>query len=208
MRERRYRFLIAALAATLLAIFPLAGLKAQEATPAEPVEKVDAALLEAMKRADELGFQGRYELLAPVLEEAFDFSYMAQISVGQHWQKLTQVQRQEFVEVFSELSIATFASRFDGYSGESFRVGETREGPRGAKLVVNRLVKSNGESVPINFLLREADERWRIVDILLDAKYSELATKRSEYTSVVDSQGFDKLLKLIDSKVAELRSRG
>lgn len=199
-----------ALAALLAVLAGSAWLQPAVATaePDEPVRTVDSALLEAMKRAEELGFEGRYALLEPVVQETFDLPYMAEIAVGRHWQKLDEAQRQALVDSFSDLSVATFAARFDGYSGETFELGQTRDGPRGSKLVANRLVKSDGEAVPINFLLREVEGRWRIVDILLDAKFSELATKRSEYTSVVSSQGFERLLELLDSKVAELRAQG
>lgn len=199
-----------ALAALLAVLAGSAWLQPAVATaePDEPVRTVDSALLEAMKRAEELGFEGRYALLEPVVQETFDLPYMAEIAVGRHWQKLDEAQRQALVASFSDLSVATFAARFDGYSGETFELGQTRDGPRGSKLVANRLVKSDGEAVPINFLLREVEGRWRIVDILLDAKFSELATKRSEYTSVVSSQGFERLLELLDSKVAELRAQG
>lgn len=199
-----------ALAALLAVLAGSAWLQPAVATaePDEPVRTVDSALLEAMKRAEELGFEGRYALLEPVVQETFDLPYMAEIAVGRHWQKLDEAQRQALVDSFSDLSVATFAARFDGYSGETFELGQTRDGPRGSKLVANRLVKSDGKAVPINFLLREVEGRWRIVDILLDAKFSELATKRSEYTSVVSSQGFERLLELLDSKVAELRAQG
>lgn len=199
-----------ALAALLAVLAGSAWLQPAVATaePDEPVRTVDSALLEAMKRAEELGFEGRYALLEPVVQETFDLPYMAEIAVGRHWQKLDEAQRQALVASFSDLSVATFAARFDGYSGETFELGQTRDGPRGSKLVANRLVKSDGKAVPINFLLREVEGRWRIVDILLDAKFSELATKRSEYTSVVSSQGFERLLELLDSKVAELRAQG
>lgn len=205
------RTLFAALAVGCLAVAPLAAPLAAEAAPAapvEPVKKVDSALLEAMKQAEQLGFEGRYELLEPVLEQTFDFPYMAEIALGRHWRELDQEQKDALIDTFRRMSVATFASRFDGYSGETFEVGQVRDGPRGSKLVSNRLVKSDGEAVPINFLLREVEGEWRIVDILLNAKFSELATKRSEYTSVVDSQGVERLLELLNQKVAELSREG
>lgn len=205
------RTLFAALAAGCLAAAPLASPLAAEAAPSpavEPVKAVDKALLESMKQAEELGFEGRYALLEPVLEETFDFAYMAEVAVGRHWQEFDQEQKRKLIDTFRRMSVATFASRFDGYSGETFEVGATRDGPRGSKLVANRLVRTDGEAVPINFLLREAEGEWRIVDILLDAKFSELATKRSEYTSVVERQGVDRLIELLDRKVAELGRQG
>ena len=50
--------------------------RAEAAAPASPpvqvVEKLHAALLGVMKDAEELGYQGRYDRLAPVLKETYD----------------------------------------------------------------------------------------------------------------------------------------
>jgi phospholipid transport system substrate-binding protein len=172
-------------------------------TPRGVAEELDAALLKAMRNAKALGYEGRYQLLAPVLEATFDFSYMARVSVGRYWRKMDEAQRARLIEAFGKLSIATFAARFDGYGGETFKVLGQEDQPRGVILVVNHLVKSDGEAVPINYLMRKQKERWRIVDVFLEAKYSELAIKRSEYTSVYKRDGFSGLIAIMESKIAD-----
>ncbi len=72
----------------------------------------------------------------------------------------------------------------------------------------NRLIKNNGEAVAINYLLKTAEGRWRVVDVFLDAKYSELAMKRSEYGSVIKNAGFDELIRRLDEKIAKLAAEG
>lgn len=209
MAPSRCPLLLAALVAVFLAVALPTRPAEAETLPAQQVETVVAALLDTMKRADELGFQGRFERLEPVLEQAFDFDYMAQVAAGRHWQGLDEQQRQSLVEAFGNMSVATFAARFSGYSGESFEVSEPRPGPRGTQLVPNRIVKSGGEGVAFNFLLREAESGdWRIIDVLLDAKFSELATKRAEYTSVIDRNGVEGLIEILERKTAELASAG
>jgi len=209
MAPSRCPLLLAALLAVFLSVALPTRPAGAEALPAQQVETVVTALLDTMKRADELGFQGRYDRLQPVLEQAFDFNYMAQVSVGRHWQGLDEQQRQALIEAFGDMSVATFASRFSGYSGESFQVGEPRPGPRGTSLVPNRIVKTGGEGVAFNFLLRETESGdWRIIDVLLDAKFSELATKRAEYTSVIDRDGVEGLIEILERKTAELASAG
>jgi phospholipid transport system substrate-binding protein len=171
-------------------------------TPRSVAEQLDAALLEGMRNAKTLGYEGRYELLAPVLEESFDFPFMARVSIGRYWRKMDEVQQAKLVESFARLSIATFAARFDGYSGETFRVLGQEEGLHGTILVVNHLIKSDGEAIAINYLMRQTKGRWRIVDVFLKAKYSELAIKRSEYTSVYKRDGFARLIEIMETKIA------
>ena len=57
-------------------------------------------------------------------------------------------------------------------------------------------------------LLRPGTNGWRVVDVFLDAKYSELAMKRSEYSSVFDREGFEGLVSILEAKIAKLADEG
>ena len=165
------------------------------------VERLNTALLDVMKNAETLGYQGRYDRLAPELRAVFDFPTMARITLGRHWRQAGPDQQQAFVEAFTDVSIAIFASRFDGFSGERFEILGEEAAKRGAILVRNRIVKSDGEAVAINYLARPGESGdWRLVDTLLDAKFSELATRRSEYTSIVANQSLDALIQILHDK--------
>ena len=207
MASRPFPLFLAA-GLVLCLCWPLPPAAAAEEAPSDIVGRLNAVLMEVMQQADELGFSGRYDRLAPVLSEAFNFSLMARISVGRHWRKLENSDRDRLVDVFGRLSIATFAARFDGYSGERFEVLGENPALRKAILVRNRLIKNDGEAVEINYLLKTAKGRWRVVDVFLDAKYSELAMKRSEYGSVIKNAGFDELIRRLDEKIAKLAAEG
>ncbi len=207
MASRPFSLFLAA-GLVLCLCWPSPPAAAAEETPRDIVRRLNAVLLEVMQQADELGYSGRYDRLAPVLSEAFNFPLMARISVGRHWRKLEDSDRDRLVDAFGRMSIATFAARFDGYSGERFEVLGEKPAPRKAILVRNRLIKNDGEAVEINYLLKPAQGRWRVVDVFLDAIYSELAMKRSEYGSVIKNLGFDELIRSLDEKIAELAAEG
>ena len=207
MASRPFPLFLAA-GLVLCLCWPLPPAAAAEEAPSDIVGRLNAVLMEGMQQADELGFSGRYDRLAPVLSEAFNFSLMARISVGRHWRKLENSDRDRLVDVFGRLSIATFAARFDGYSGERFEVLGENPALRKAILVRNRLIKNDGEAVEINYLLKTAKGRWRVVDVFLDAKYSELAMKRSEYGAVIKNAGFDELIRRLNEKIATLAAEG
>lgn len=197
-------------AAVLVVVLAAAGLSrtaAAQASPTDLVARLNDTLLQVMQSADSLGYQGRYEALAPVLVESFDFALMARVSLGKHWKNLDKAQRAQVVNSFGRLSVATFAARFDGYGGEVFQILGEKQQRKSTVLVKNRLVKRNGESVLLNYLVRQVDGAWRIIDVFLDAKYSELALKRSEYTSVVQREGFDGLIGVIEAKINEMSNQ-
>lgn len=209
-RPARRAVLTLALLMPLLAASLEGGPARAAETPAQPpavtVERVNEALLEVMMQAKELGFDGRRERLTPVLEETFAFGEMARVSAGQYWKQLTDEQRSELIDRFGALSIATFAARFDGYSGERWNIVETVDQPRGSRLVRNQLIRPNGETVLISYLLRPLKGEWRIFDVILDKGYSELALRRSENTGLLGQGGFTALIGAIDQKIARLET--
>lgn len=192
------------LPALALALLFAAGPATAQESATAPVERLNTALLDVMQNAEALGYEGRVERLAPQLEDVFDFATMARITLGRHWRDLKPPQQEAFTEAFTDFSVAVFADRFDGFSGERFEILGEQPARRGAVLVRNQIVKSDGEAVPINYLARpgKGGESWQLVDILLDAKYSELATRRSEYSGIVRNQGIDALIAALKDKTA------
>ena len=173
------------------------------------VQRLNTTLLDVMQSADALGYQGRYEKLDPVLRSTFDFAFMAKIAVGRAWNDLDKQERTDLVELFSRMSIATFASRFDGYSGERFEIFGEKPGPRDTIIVDDRIIRPDDPEVGLNFVLKEAaddadTESWRIIDVMLDGKFSELARQRAEFSSVLKNGGYDDLITAIDQRIAEL----
>ena len=147
------------------------------------------ALLETMKHAKELGLQGRYDKLAPSIRATFDLDAMTRIAVGPDWTSIPSDQRVALVENFTRMIIATYASRFDGYSGERFDVDPTTEVRRADRIVRTKLIHSDGQSEVLNYLVRETGGTWKVVDVYLSGTISELATRRSEFGAILKSGG-------------------
>ena len=154
-----------------------------------PVRAFYDALLAAMKQADRLGISGRYEKLAPVIRASFDLAAMTRIAVGPEWNSIASAQQSELIENFSRMTIATYANRFDGYSGERFEVEPVSETRSTGRIVRTRLVQSNGEPVTLNYLMRGFGDAWKIVDVYLTGTISELATRRSEFAAILKAGG-------------------
>ena len=177
------------------------ALAAGEDSAVDTVEKLHASLLEVMQKANELGFSGRVEKLYPVLDETFDFATIARIVTGQHWKKLDVEKQQRFVDTFSRLSAATYASNFSGFSGEQFKTLKVDE-KRGRYIVRTVIVKGDGEEVSLDYVVSDNDGMLQIVNVIAEG-VSDLSLKRADYTAVIDSEGFDSLLSKLDQKIAQ-----
>jgi phospholipid transport system substrate-binding protein len=188
--------------AALLALATVASTGATAAEPAAaatPVRGFYDTLLNTMQQGDKLGQSGRFAALEPVVQRTFDIPYMTRMAVGPSWSSLSDAKRRQVTEAFGRYITATWASRFDSYSGEKLEVAGAK--PYGAsQLVETRIVKSDGEPVSINYLMRRDGDGWRIGDVYLTGTISELATRRAEFTSVLRSQGVDGLIDALNSK--------
>ncbi len=199
MRTARH-FALSAMAALLaLGIAASAGAAAASSGAAEPVRSFYDVLLSTMKQGERLGQDGRYAALEPIVRRSFDIPYMTRIAVGPSWSSLPDAKRQQLTEAFGRYITATWADRFDSYSGEKLEVDGER--PYGASVLVDtRIVKPDGEPVSINYLMRRDGDAWRIGDVYLTGTISELATRRSEFSSVLRRQGVDGLIDALNRK--------
>ncbi len=197
--------LLAAVCATLcLAASAGAEAVAPASPPTQIVEKLLAALLGVMKDAEKLGYQGRYEKLAPVLKETYDTPFMAEKSVGRHWKQATPAEQVELVATFSRFMIANYAGRFDGYSGQSFETLGEEPSAQGTVLVRTRLIEPQGEGVQLNYRLRSENGNWKIIDVYLNGTVSELALRRSEYASLIKREGWNAVIAALDQRIQGL----
>ena len=171
------------------------------------IDAFNASLLDIMKNAEKLGYKGRYEKFTPVIDKTYDVPLMARISVGPQWTSLTPDQQSKVTEAFRQLSIATYASRFDGFGGESFKI--TGEAPTGSDDVVDtKMVRPNDDPVDLNYRLRKTGDDWKIIDVFLSGTISQLANYRSEFSMTLRTKGADGLVQLINNKVAALAPKG
>jgi len=152
------------------------------------------SLLDTMKQAKQLGVKGRYDKLSSVLAKTYDLPSMSKLAVGPSWSALTPQQQAAIINAFTRMTIATYASRFDGFSGEQFQILETSDRANGDKIVKTQIVKSDGGTVPLNYLMRKSGADWKIVDIYLDGTISELANRRAEFGAILKSGGPDALV--------------
>ncbi len=175
------------------------------ATPDTVIENLHQTIIQVMKESKDLGYDGRYNVLEPVVKDSFDFKTIARIVMGRHWKKLDDQQKTEFINVFSRLSIATYASRFNSFSGETFDSLSNKEMKKGRMLVKTQLV-TNDRVVPFNYVLHNTDDGWRIINVIADG-ISDLSLKRSDYSTIMKTEGFEtlvkKLLKKVESSGAE-----
>ncbi|GAB3675065.1 ABC transporter substrate-binding protein [Salinisphaera aquimarina] len=187
-----------------LVIFACIGVwTAAAAEPARAViDRLDSQLLTTMQGADDLGFDGRYRKLAPIIDDTFDLPRIAKLALGGEWKTLDAAQQKAYVAKFRKDTIATYASRFDGYDGQKFEVTGASDAAGGRRQVKTDIVEKNGKRTPISYVLANEGGQWRIINVVAGG-VSDLALKRGQYTSAIRSKGADGFLEQFDKQLAK-----
>jgi phospholipid transport system substrate-binding protein len=176
------------------------------ADPQSNVRGFYDALLTTMRNGPTLGQSGRYARLAPVVDRVFDVPSMTRLAIGPSWAALSPAQQQQLVEAFRHYIAATYADRFDSYSGQQLQV--TGERPYNGDVVVQtKIVKSDGDTTSLDYLMRQNQGSWQVSDVYLDGTISQVAIQRSEFYSILRRDGVDGLVMALNRKV-DLLGRG
>jgi len=173
-------------------------------TPRGTVDALHGQLLSVMRNATTLGYQGRYDRLLPALAAAYDLDFMANKAAGRHWRELDEQGQQRWTNAFKRFTAATYASRFKGFSGQSFETLGNEPASHETILVRTRVNDPEGENVDLNYRLRETDAGWKIIDVYLNGSVSELALRRAEYSTAFDRNGLDEVIASLENKIDDL----
>ena len=168
------------------------------------IETLHDAFIDVMKNATSLGYEGRFEKLDSAISEAYDLDFMARKVVGRHWKKLDEREQRKWQDLFAQFTVANYAGRFEGYTGQRFEtIGEQRAAHE-TVMVQTRLVLTEDEDMEFNYRLHQAEAGWRIIDVYMNGTVSELALRRSDFSSTLKRDGFEHLVASVGKKIAEL----
>lgn len=176
----------------------------QTADPARaPVQALDDGLLAIMKAGRSAGVAGRAARIGPVVDRSFDLPLMTRLAVGPSWTAIAPAEQAQLVAAFRRLTVQQYARNFDGYAGETFSIAPQVESRGGDKLVRTTLNAHDGP-VAISYRLRAAaGGEWRIIDVFYKNAISQLATRRADFASIVQTGGAKALIAHLDQLAAK-----
>jgi len=177
---------------------------AQASDPAAAtVDRLDDALIATMKAGASAGMKGRIATIGPAIDRAFDLPLMTRLAVGPSWNGIAPADQKALVAAFRRMTVAQYASNFDGYAGQSFVVSPNVETRGGDKLVRTTLKDPKGEDVAIAYRLRNGGGGWKIIDVFYKNSISQIATRRSDFSSILAKGGAKALIAHLNALAAK-----
>jgi len=149
----------------------------------------------------ELKKAGRAEerrlLLEKVIGGRFNYEEMSRRALGAQWNKLSDKERQEFVDLFKGLLSGTYADKIEGYSGE--QVHYLNERLEADYAEVRTRVASDKTEIPLDYRLLNKSGDWRVYDVVVDG-VSLVNNYRSQFTKIIRESSYGDLLEKLREK--------
>jgi len=144
----------------------------------------------------------RRAAIRKVAQETFDFRDISQRSLARHWQARTAAERDEFVELFTDLLERSYISQIEQYSGgeKILYVGETVEGDQAQ--VRTKLVTKQSTEIPVDYRLHRLGDRWLVYDVAIEG-VSLVANYRAQFDRIIRSSSYTQLTDKLKAKKDE-----
>ena len=142
----------------------------------------------SMLTVEDISKTERADRFRRLMNENFAIKGIAKFVLGRHWRKATESEKKEYLQLFENLLVATYADRFSSFSGESFEITGVKTGPRETILVNTRINRRNDTPVAITYVVKRFAGVARIVDVVVEG-ISMGITQRAEFASVIRNRG-------------------
>ena len=177
---------------------------AEEAKPSKKLTRiVDEVRKVVGEHQGDIKDENLDKQLKDIIGPAFDFREMSRRSLGRNWDKATEEEQKEFVDLFSDLLARNYLEKInEGATTSTITVVD--EAIRGKRAVVRTRVEKDGENFSIDYRLRYNESVWQVYDVIVE-NIGLVTTYNDEFADIVRKHQMSGLItrlrdKKIDSK--------
>lgn len=180
----RRRALLAPLAAVLFILLPIAESPATEVDASQFVRSLGDELL-SMLSNNSFSPKDRDGAFRRLFIKNVDVEFIARLVIGRYWRNSNDKDRQEYLQLFEDFFVKSYAARLSTYSGEAFSVKEMRVVDERDSIVSSLIERpSGGTPLHIDWRLRRHGDDLKIIDVTIEG-ISMVLTQREEFSAVI-----------------------
>ena len=151
-----------------------------------------------------ISLEEREAAFRTLLRKGFDLDFIGRFVLGTTWRRATPEQRADYLELFGEFIVKTYAKRLGGYSGEAFVVlKSTVTGKKRDVIVKTRIDRPSGPPLKASWRVRRFGDQDKIIDVSVEG-VSMAVTQRQEFASVTRRSGLEGLLQILRARTERL----
>tara|TARA_Y100001970_G_scaffold294367_1_gene451776 strand:+ start:25602 stop:26306 length:705 start_codon:yes stop_codon:yes gene_type:complete len=198
---KRYWVYATILAAIIIATSTVNLASADTKDPQKFIENLGTRAIDILSNAQNTEFSLREEAFRKLLVDAFHMPTISRFVVGRYWRSASEKQKEEYDEIFLDFLTRVYASRFNTYNGEFFKVLQVIEQPKSSdKVVRTHIQRDGGQPIGVDYRIRDFESGYKVVDVNVEG-ISMLHTHRVEFASVINRKGFDGFLSMLRARI-------
>ena len=183
--------------------FALSAPAAQAGADADFIRKLGDEAIAVLGRTDN-SLAEREAKFRTILKRSFDMPLIARFALGRHWRVASKEQRRDYLNLFTDYVVRSYAIKLGGYESQSLViVCERRLKNKKDVLVNTRINRPSGAPIKTVWRVRTTKNRLRIIDVMVEG-ISMLVTHREEFSAVIRRHGVPGLLETLRARVGKL----
>jgi len=202
------KWFISILTAMIFMATTTVTIASEQSDPYVMINEVASLTFDRMKREKEQ-IEKNPELLRTVMEEELlpyiDYRFSAFKVLGKYASKVPREKLLEFVSVFREYLITSYAVALGYYDDQLVEFAPALEFDGRSDVTVRAVIK-DGErpDIKVAFKVRKdrQSDQWQVYDMVAEG-ISLLSSKRTEFESILRQDGIDKVIELMRKNIAE-----
>lgn len=203
---RLIRLLVLGLLASMTAAQPTA---ATTTSPAEAQRFIQTLGDDAVTILSDksIPLSQREAKIRELLRRNFDLETIGRFVLSKYWRTASADQQSEYMGLFSEYVLKTYARRLGAYGNEQFSITSSKPlGSRDAIVLTQITQQAAGQPITAGWRVRDTQSSYKIIDVMVEG-VSMAAAQRSEFESIVQKQGMTGLIEILRAKVSAFPAR-
>lgn len=147
----------------------------------------------------------REQKLTAVFDEIVDSKWMAKFALGPEWRILNKEQKQEYLKVYKSYLLKIYLPKFEKYHAEKYHAEKYNitniQNLGNDNFMVNMLITPSAqqESLKLAYRIKCYRKRCYIRDLIAE-NVSMITSQRSDFSAVLNNNGFEGLIKILRQK--------
>lgn len=169
--------------------------------PAEPTQLIQSVSTNLSANVQTKSGGERESAIRSLLRQKFDLGHMAAAALGSHWNSASAPQKARLLAAFEAAEARSYSDRMGRFPGAAIKVGQATAKAPGVWMVDSRLVLPSGQSMKLDWEVREAAQGLKVSDLRV-AGVSMFATRRADFDAYVRNHGgnVEPLIQVLEAK--------
>jgi len=168
--------------------------------PNDPKELLQVkwdAIVSVLKKKD-IKQEAKEKEIYKIINPIFDFQLMSQLALGRtHWPKLSQSEREKFLQLFTERLRFSYMKKVMLYTDEQILFKDTVEDKKRKTINIPIELVSKDKKANMLYKLRKVEKRWKIYDVEIQG-VSIVLTYRAQFDDILNKGTVKDLLSQLE----------